>query len=87
MNGLTRHQSNALVFIGNYLSTHNGRSPSLDEIGNELGLKSRSLVHALVKRLEARGHIRRTAGSARSIALVHRSHTCSACGHTDRVTQ
>lgn len=87
MNGLTRRQGEALDFIRAYMGTHSGVSPSFDEIRDALGLKTRGRVHYLIKGLERRGHIRRPSAAARAIALVHRTHTCSACGNIDRVTQ
>jgi SOS-response transcriptional repressor LexA len=67
--GLTEPQRDALFFIRSYLGV-TGVSPSLDDIRRALGLSSRTQALALVRQLEARGHIRRGKKlSQRSISL------------------
>ncbi len=68
---MTRQQSRLLHFIADYQRTHgDGMSPSLDEIGRALGLRSKAGVHRLLTRLEGAGRIARDPGRARSVRLV-----------------
>ena len=48
----------------------NGYSPTLEEIGKLLGLKSLATVHKHLKNLEKKGCIRRPFNSSRSIELL-----------------
>jgi DNA-binding MarR family transcriptional regulator len=67
--GLTRRESEALSFIRAYSAAGEGVSPSYGEIAAAIGLKAKSGVHRIVVRLEERGHLRRLAGRARSLAV------------------
>jgi DNA-binding MarR family transcriptional regulator len=67
--GLTRRESEALSFIRAYVAASDGVSPSYAEIAAAIGLKAKSGVHRIVVRLEQRGHLRRLAGRARSLAV------------------
>lgn len=65
---MTERQFKLLALITTFISER-GFSPSYDEMKRALGLKSKSNIHALIVRLEERGHVRRTRG-ARSVELV-----------------
>ncbi len=67
---MTQQMQAALAFIRRYMSEHNGRSPSFEEIRLELGLASKSGVYRIVSLLEERGFLRRQYAHARSIQLV-----------------
>jgi SOS-response transcriptional repressor LexA len=68
---MTRQQSRLLHFIAEYQREHGGDiSPSLDEMGRALGLKSKAGVHRLLTRLEDAGRIARNPRRARSVRLV-----------------
>ncbi|WP_428659111.1 LexA family protein [Reyranella sp.] len=68
---MTRQQSRLLQFIAEYQRAHGGEvSPSLDEMGRALGLKSKAGVHRLLVRLEDAGRIARDPRRARSVRLV-----------------
>lgn len=66
--GLTARQRECLTFVRSFIA-ENGHSPSFDQIMDALDLASKSSVHRLVSALEARGHINRQYGGARSISL------------------
>lgn len=65
----TARQMDALRFIHRYHGER-GRTPSQLEIGDALGINSRSGVIKLLDGLQERGFIRRTPGQHRSIAIV-----------------
>jgi repressor LexA len=66
---LTRRQRQVLDVIRSLIEK-NGYSPSLEEIGAELGLSSVATVHKHVTHLVQKGHVRRTWNQNRSIELV-----------------
>jgi|6_EtaG_2_1085325.scaffolds.fasta_scaffold46048_4 SOS-response transcriptional repressor LexA len=66
---LTRRQGECLAFIKAQLKQEDV-APSYSEIQAHLGLKHRSGVHHMLKAMEARGHITRIPGAARSITVV-----------------
>ena len=66
---LTNHQSRALAFIDRYTRA-SGISPTLTEIGEHLGVSSRSSIHGTVTDLVERGFIRRLPHRARSIEVL-----------------
>jgi repressor LexA len=66
---LTRRQREVLDVI-RQLIEKNGYSPSLEEIGAELGLSSVATVHKHVSHLVQKGYVRRTWNQNRSIELV-----------------
>ena len=66
---MTFVQARCLAFIAGYIEA-NGCSPNYAEIGEYLGLTSKSAVHRLVARLIDHGKIRNIRHSARSIELV-----------------
>lgn len=67
--GLTAKQSELLQFIKSY-SVEKGVSPSLEEMADFLGQKSKSNIHRMVVCLEERGFIRRLDHKARSIVVI-----------------
>ena len=66
---LTRRQREVLDVIHDFIAS-NGYSPSLDEIGNRLGLSSVATVHKHVSHLVEKGYVRRGWNQNRSIELV-----------------
>lgn len=66
--GVTRLQARTHEIIADYIND-NGRSPSYDEIGAQLG-KRKSEVHAIVKSLMRREILTYTKGHHRSIRLI-----------------
>jgi len=66
---LTRRQREVLDVIRNFLQRQ-GYSPSLEEIGAELGLSSVATVHKHVSLLTEKGYLRRTWNQNRSIELT-----------------
>lgn len=69
MTALTRRQIEGFDFIKGYIAA-NGFAPTFDEIGEAIGLRSKSGVFRLLERLEERGAIRRLPDKARGIELV-----------------
>ncbi len=55
---LTRKEEKVMQFITRYISL-NGHGPTLEEIGLDIGVRSRGTVHRYVKALEEKGHIQR----------------------------
>ena len=75
---MTRQQSRLLHFIAEYQREHGAdRSPSLDEMGRALGLRSKAGIHRLLTRLEDAGRIARNPRRARSVRLVDPTVTVS----------
>ena len=66
---LTRRQREVLDVIRSFIE-RNGYSPSLEEIGAELGLSSVATVHKHVSHLVQKGHVRRLWNQNRSIEPV-----------------
>jgi repressor LexA len=66
---LTRRQRQVLDVIHEFID-QNGYSPSLEEIGAELGLSSVATVHKHVSHLVQKGFVRRAWNQNRSIELV-----------------
>ena len=67
--GLTPRQRDALAFIARYQGA-NESAPSLQEIADDLGMRSKSQAHYIVRKLEQRGAIRRLHGQRRSIRII-----------------
>lgn len=68
---MTRQQSRLLQFIAEYQRKHGGDvSPSLEEMAQALGLRSKAGIHRLLTRLEDAGRIARDPYRARSVRLV-----------------
>ena len=66
---LTRRQRQVLDVVRDLIE-QNGYSPSLEEIGVELGLSSVATVHKHVSHLVQKGYVRRAWNQNRSIELV-----------------
>jgi len=66
---LTRRQREIIDFIGSFISER-GYSPTLEEIGDGLGLSSLATIHKHLKNLESKGMIKRQWNHSRSIQLV-----------------
>ncbi|HET6346330.1 MAG TPA: hypothetical protein VFH51_15455 [Myxococcota bacterium] len=67
---LTARMKQCHDYIAAYAAAHDGLSPSFEEIGAALGLRSKSAVHRLISRLEERGKIVRVRHRARTIQLA-----------------
>lgn len=61
-----------LRFIKAYIRMH-GVSPSYDVLARGIGMKSRSNVHRMVKRLEEEGHLERKPRKFYGVKVVDRS--------------
>ncbi len=66
---LTRRQRQVYDFIAGFVRT-NGYSPSFEEIGEGLGLRSLATVHKHISNLESKGFIRRDFNRSRSIDVL-----------------
>ena len=66
---LTKRQKQIIDFIVQY-SEQYGYSPSLEEIGHELGLSSLSTVHYHLEKLRAGGYLERAINRPRSVSVV-----------------
>jgi repressor LexA len=66
---LTRRQREILNFVGTFIREQ-GYSPTLEEIGEGLGLSSLATIHKHLRNLEGKGMIRRRWNHSRSIQLV-----------------
>lgn len=66
---LTRRQRELLDFLSTFISDK-GYSPTLEEIGQGLGLSSLATIHKHLRNLEQKGMIRRRWNHSRSIQLV-----------------
>ena len=66
---LTQRQNRAYDFIEDYLHRNN-RPPTLQEIGDALGISSTNGVYKLLRKLEKKGWIEREKHKARSIQLT-----------------
>lgn len=76
---LTSQQHNVLSFIREYLQQQ-GHAPTLDEIGEAVGVRSRGSVHRLVQALVDKGQLRRDASGWRSLRLVEDDSTMPLLG-------
>lgn len=70
MIGLTSRQQAVLRFVAGHLEAK-GYCPSLQEITDAVGLKSRSGAHTLVMQLEERGAVKTLHSRRRSIDVLH----------------
>lgn len=69
MNDLTSRESAIIEFIRKNVSIK-GYPPSVREIGQAVGLKSSSTVHGYLKKLEAKGYIRRDPSKPRAMEVI-----------------
>ncbi len=73
---LTRRQREILNFIGEFI-TERGYSPTLEEIGEGLGLSSLATIHKHLRNLEDKRMIRRRWNHSRSIQLIDPKHSAA----------
>lgn len=66
---LTERESQVLDIIINYIK-ENGYAPSVREIGDAIGFKSTSSVHAHLKNLETKGFIERKENFPRALKII-----------------
>ena len=66
---LTGLEEKILQCITIYI-TQNGRSPTLDEIGQLLSIKSKGTIHRYIKSLIKKGHLHRSGRNWRGIRLT-----------------
>lgn len=66
---MTEKQKQVFLFISEYIK-NNGFTPSYQEMCDELGIKSKSHIHNIVKNLEQQGYIQSIRGKTRSISIV-----------------
>lgn len=66
---LTERQNEAYEYIGSYMREHR-KPPTLQEIGQALGIVSTNGVFKLLKALEQKGYIKREKHAARGMTLV-----------------
>ena len=67
---MTRRQQQVLNFIERYIADNGDISPSYDEIGEELGLKSTSQIYQCLQSLEGEGKITTRPHFPRSIKII-----------------
>lgn len=84
--GLTRRQYHLFQAIGEFIRTHK-ISPTVRELSALTALNSVGRTVEMLDALEERGLITRIKRQSRSIAIVRRTHACSACGHVDEVRE
>lgn len=65
---LTRLEEKILQMITRYIAQH-GHAPTLEEIGQQLNIRSRGTVHRYVESLVEKGHVYREGRSWRSLRL------------------
>lgn len=86
---LTKRQHDILSFIEQFI-TEKGYSPSLNEIGEGLGLSSLATVHVHLRNLEKKKLIKRLWNHSRSIELTNKSRETRAAqqmaGHVAEVS-
>lgn len=68
---VSRSAMEVLNYILLYKTDNNGRSPSVREIMKGCGFRSTSVAHYHLGRLQSAGLIKREAGKARSICVIH----------------
>ncbi len=64
---LTELEKKILLFIGDYLRKHQGRSPKLSEIGNGCGIKSVGTVHRYISSIEEKGFLEKARSGWRTL--------------------
>jgi SOS-response transcriptional repressor LexA len=81
--GLTRRQRDTLNFIKDFIAK-NDYAPTFDEIGEAVGIPSKSTIAWLLDQLAERGHIIQLAGQSRSIAIVEKGSALEALSRKAR---
>ncbi|MEO0496836.1 MAG: helix-turn-helix domain-containing protein [Pseudomonadota bacterium] len=74
MKGLTQAQSDLLHFIAEYIDKHAGVSPTLEEMTEHLGCRSKGHVHMILRHLRDRGFVTNKPFCARSWTIVTEEH-------------
>lgn len=69
MHILSDREQAALDFIAAYYARH-GYAPTVRETGQAVGMASSSASRALLRRLEAKGHLRRAEGISRGLVVM-----------------
>ena len=64
---LTELEKKILLFIGDYLRHHGGRSPKLSEIGDGCGIKSMGTVHRYVSSIKEKGFLEQARSGWRTL--------------------
>jgi repressor LexA len=64
---LTELEKKILLFIGEYLRKHEGRSPKLTEIGAGCGIKSVGTIHRYVASIEEKGFLEKARSGWRTL--------------------
>lgn len=67
---LTQKQADLLAFIRRYMAESGGVAPSYDEMVTATNGKNKSNIYRLIAGLEARGHVSKLKGQARSLVLL-----------------
>ncbi|HXF89566.1 MAG TPA: MarR family transcriptional regulator [Xanthobacteraceae bacterium] len=67
--GITPRQRALLSFIAEHAARSDGASPSSSEMASALGLRSRSAVGRMLRRLTERGALRRIPGRHRALEV------------------
>jgi SOS-response transcriptional repressor LexA len=86
MMGLTPIQTNVVDFMRAYKGEKRVM-PTLREVGDHLGVKSLSQVHAIICSLEDRGVVRRMARKARAVEFVEPGNSVALSKETFRLAQ
>ncbi|RLJ21772.1 repressor LexA [bacterium endosymbiont of Escarpia laminata] len=71
----TKQQTKVLNFVRGHIASH-GRAPTLEEIGEHLGGRSRGAVHRLVQILIDEGFLARNSSGWRSLEAVDQANHC-----------
>lgn len=72
MNDLTQKEKEVYEYISDCLEK-NGFAPSVRDICAAVGIKSTSSVHEYLRKLEAKGYIRKSSGKSRALAIENGS--------------
>jgi len=72
---MTRREAEALRFLSDYENRH-GFSPSLRELADGLGVRSKSSAHRIKMQLVRKGYAFHCPGSARSLTPKSACPTC-----------
>lgn len=67
---ITATQKRMLDAIRDYQATHDGTSPSCEELAQATGISSKGAVHRTLVLLEERGQIRRLPNRVRAIEVI-----------------
>ena len=73
MQPLTKRQREVLNYLNDFIQQQ-GYAPSLEEIGQRLGLSSLATVHKHLTNLESKGFIRRSWNKSRSVEIIPTKH-------------